>query len=78
MLTKVEELIDPHSGQWGEVLIRDVFSPVDAQRILQIQLNVQGYEDFCRVALHQIGHPLCQISISTRMGTPTWTTSVSS
>ena len=46
MPTKVEELFDPHSGQWDELLIRDVFSPVDVQRILQISLNVQLIEDF--------------------------------
>lgn len=46
MLSKVEELIDPHSGQLDEVLLRDVFSPVDIQRILQIRLNTQGLDDF--------------------------------
>ena len=46
MLRNVEELIDPHNGQWDEALIRDVFSPVDAYRILQIPLNVQVMEDF--------------------------------
>jgi ribonuclease HI len=50
MLTFVEELINPHDGQWDEVLIRDIFSPVDANRILQIPLNVQLVEDF--VAWH--------------------------
>ena len=46
MLRYVEELIDPHQGHWDETLIRDVFSPVDAHRILQIPLNVQVMEDF--------------------------------
>lgn len=46
MLRYVEELIDPHNGTWDEVLIGDVFSPVDAYRILQIPLNVQLVEDF--------------------------------
>lgn len=46
MLTKVEELIDPHPGQRDETLIRDVFSPVDVQRILHIPLHVQGLDDF--------------------------------
>ena len=40
MLQFVDELIDPYHGQWDEALIRDVFSPVDVQRILQIPLNV--------------------------------------
>ena len=39
MLSKVDELINPHTGQWDEELIRDIFSPVDVHRILQIQLN---------------------------------------
>ena len=46
MLSFVEELTDPRLRQWDEVLIRDVFSPVDAHRILQIPLNVQIMEDF--------------------------------
>jgi hypothetical protein len=46
MLTYVEELIDPHSGKFDEVLLRDVFSLVDAHRILQIPLNVQLIDDF--------------------------------
>ena len=50
MLTKVQEIIDPHTGQWDEDLIRQVFSPVDANRILRIHLNVEVVEDF--VAWH--------------------------
>lgn len=46
MLSKVEELIDPHSDNWDEDLIRDVFSSVDVQRILQIPLHAQMNEDF--------------------------------
>lgn len=46
MLNKVEELIDPHSGLWDEELIRSVFSVVDAQRILQIPLRVEVFDDF--------------------------------
>ena len=46
MLSKVEELINPHTGQWDEGLIRDAFSPVDAYRILQIRLNANMTEDF--------------------------------
>lgn len=50
MLSKVEELIDPHSGQWNEDLLRSVFSPTDVERILRIPLNVGNVEDF--VAWH--------------------------
>lgn len=46
MLSKVEELIDPHSGQWDKTFIHDMFSPVDVHIILQIPLNVQIVEDF--------------------------------
>lgn len=46
MLSKVDELINPYTGQWDEDLIRDVFSPVDVHRILQIPLNYHLTEDF--------------------------------
>ena len=50
MLTKVEDIIDPHTGQWDEALLHSVFSPVDVHRILQIPLHVETMEDF--VAWH--------------------------
>ena len=46
MLTKVEEIIDPHTGQWDEALIHSVFFSVDVHRILQIPLHVEAVEDF--------------------------------
>lgn len=46
LLTRVNELIDPNSGTWDEALIRMIFSPVDARRILQIPLNHHAFEDF--------------------------------
>ena len=46
MLSKVDELVNPHTGQWDEELIRDIFSLVDVHRILQIQLNPHMLEDF--------------------------------
>src|SRR3989337_2866167 len=46
LLSKVEDLIDPHSGQWDEELIRSIFNPVDVIRILQIPLRVEVIEDF--------------------------------
>ena len=46
LLTKVCELRDPHSGQWDEDLIRSLFLTVDANRILQIPINDQVFEDF--------------------------------
>jgi hypothetical protein len=44
--TKVNELICPISGRWDERLLDELFEPVDKQRILQIPLNNQGFEDF--------------------------------
>ena len=41
MLSKVEELTNP--GLWDEMLIRDLFSPVDAQHILQIPFECASY-----------------------------------
>ena len=46
ILSKVDELIDPNSSSWDEILIRDIFSPIDAQCILQIPLNVHSMDDF--------------------------------
>lgn len=50
MLTRVNELIDPATGGWDEVLIRDNFWPIDAERILQIPLHQHEMEDY--VAWH--------------------------
>ena len=46
MLSKGEELINLHIGIWDEVLVRDIFSHVDVERILQIPLNTHMTEDF--------------------------------
>ena len=45
MLTKVEDIIDPHTGQWDAALLHSAFSPVDVHRILQIPLHVETMED---------------------------------
>ena len=34
LLKTVDELIDLYTGGWDEALIRDIFNPVDAERIL--------------------------------------------
>ena len=44
--TKVSQLIDPISGSWNEARIRSLFCAIDANRILQIPLNTQGFDDF--------------------------------
>jgi hypothetical protein len=49
-LSKVRELIDPTTGKWDEVLIRDNFRLGDVERILQIPLPNFGQPDF--VAWH--------------------------
>lgn len=43
ILTKVNELIDPHMGQWDEQLIIFNFFPVYVRRILQISLNFSAF-----------------------------------
>jgi len=45
LLTRVDELISPITGQWDEELVRDIFCEVDARQILQIPLR-QGVDDF--------------------------------
>ena len=51
LLRHVEELIDQSSGEWDEVLIRDIFNPIDVGRILSIPLSEHMNEDF--VAWHK-------------------------
>jgi hypothetical protein len=55
LLTKVSQLIDPHTGQWHEVLVHDIFNSLDAWRILQIPLNPNGFSDFIAWALTKHG-----------------------
>jgi hypothetical protein len=45
VLTKVSELIDPHTGQWDEVLVRDNLWEMDARIILSTPLR-DDFEDF--------------------------------
>ncbi|KAE8769205.1 hypothetical protein D1007_59232 [Hordeum vulgare] len=46
VLTEVSELIDVESRSWDEELIRHVFWPVDAERILTIALAIGMMSDF--------------------------------
>uniref|UniRef100_A0A453D706 Reverse transcriptase zinc-binding domain-containing protein n=1 Tax=Aegilops tauschii subsp. strangulata TaxID=200361 RepID=A0A453D706_AEGTS len=46
IITKVSELINLESREWDKQLIRDIFWPVDAQRILNIPLALGMMEDF--------------------------------
>ena len=50
MLTTVNDLINPVTGDWDEELVRDNFWRIDAERILQIPIFQQETEDF--VAWH--------------------------
>jgi ribonuclease HI len=44
--TKVVDLIIPNSGTWNEERLNELFNIVDVNRILEIPLNNQGFEDF--------------------------------
>jgi hypothetical protein len=44
--TRVCELLCPITGQWDEVLLNDLFNPIDVTRILQIPISTHGFEDF--------------------------------
>jgi ribonuclease HI len=46
VFTKVIDLISPITAQWDEQILSDLFNAVDVQRILQIPLNNQGFDDF--------------------------------
>lgn len=54
VISRVVALIDPVATQWDEQLIRDIFYPVDANRILQIPINFQAFDDF--IAWHLTKH----------------------
>jgi hypothetical protein len=54
IFTKVSELICPFSGGWDEQLLESIFYSVDVNRIMQIPLNNQGFEDF--IAWHYTKH----------------------
>ena len=41
----MEEIIDPHTGQWDQELIRSVIKPVDVARIIQIPLRMEAMKD---------------------------------
>jgi hypothetical protein len=58
LVTKVDELINAATGTWDENLIKDLFWPVDAYRILQIPLT-HGREDL--VAWHYNRNGLCLV-----------------
>jgi hypothetical protein len=42
----VDQLIDPMTSLWDEELVRFLFLPVDAERILRIPLSPRLTEDF--------------------------------
>jgi len=41
ILTHVDELIDPSTGQWDEQLVRQIFWPQDVELILSISVHVE-------------------------------------
>jgi ribonuclease HI len=46
ILSKVAEVIDPISGQWDTEIIQSNFHQIDVNRILQIPLSIDGFDDF--------------------------------
>ena len=60
VLTTVNDLIDPTSGNWDEDLITSIFNPVDVRRILELPLNYNAFEDFIA------WHPDCRGIFSVR------------
>lgn len=46
LLRIVDELIDPYTKTWDETLIRNLFLPMDAERILRIPLSKHLDDDF--------------------------------
>jgi hypothetical protein len=46
LLRTVDELINPDTMQWDEVLLNDTFHPFDVARILWIPLSMNMDEDF--------------------------------
>ena len=53
--TRVSEFIDPETNSWDEELIREIFWPVDIQRILNIPLAVGMMDDFVSWHLTRTG-----------------------
>jgi hypothetical protein len=45
LLTRVQELIDPITGDWDEVLVRNTFWDVDAYEILKIPIR-DDFDDY--------------------------------
>ena len=46
VLSSVNDLIDPTSGEWDEDLIKSILNTIDVRRILQIPLNYGSFDDF--------------------------------
>jgi hypothetical protein len=55
LVTKVDELINPVTGDWDDDLIKSFFWPVDVHRILQIPLT-HGREDLVAWHYNRNGH----------------------
>ena len=46
LLETLQDLIDPHTGEWDVQLVHDNFWPIDVARIMQIPLPSQQQLDF--------------------------------
>jgi hypothetical protein len=46
VIIMVNDLIDPYTGQWEHDILTSIFNHVDVQRILQIPLAYNSFDDF--------------------------------
>lgn len=56
LLAKVSELINPINGKWDEGLIRTIFYPIDANRILNIPLANQKLKTLLHGDMKKMGY----------------------
>jgi hypothetical protein len=66
VLTKVSELLDPISGSWDLDLLKTLFYDIDVNRILEIPLTNQGFDDFIAWNFKEWAL-LCKVGLSSSM-----------
>jgi hypothetical protein len=69
---KVAELIDPLTGTWDEGLLRRLFLSADVNRIMQVPLNIHGFDDFVAWHYEQEWTIFCSFRIPSSMDTFFW------
>jgi hypothetical protein len=70
--TKVSDLIDPVTETWDEPLLRSLMSVVDVERILEIPINHQGFDDFFGMEPHFSWSLYGSFWIPPSMEAPVW------